>query len=221
MSETVLLHDGADFRRQSELTPSRELIADVDEALIAAYAEVMLHIEKIGLQIEYDPETYATDDIENAVIWGDVFEALRVVRDIPLEAKLDHHLTVFRSERNKLSEEDAAELTRLDEEALKEAMRNSATEDDPSIKLLWYFSGSLTKEGRCMSFCLWTTKDEARKATDHGDAHKAARRIARKAYKGAKIESYRFERSENAKAAKFTPSADVWDLFDRTQSRPE
>lgn len=67
------------------------------------------------------------------------------------------YLVVFRSVRRRRT--DGRRLTRADEAAYQEAMSNSDG-------LIVYFRGQLDKQRHCVSFCLWTGRDEARRASD-------------------------------------------------------
>ena len=88
------------------------------------------------------------------------------------------YLVVFRSVHR--SDADEQRLTEIDNDAYAEAMAASGG-------LLVYFRGEPDAAGNCVSFCLWTSRDEARRASAL-PLHMAAMECVPQMY-----ESYRLE----------------------------
>ena len=88
------------------------------------------------------------------------------------------YLVVFRSVRRATA--DLERLKEHDDKAYAEALEAGG--------LLRYFRGIMNERRECLSFCLWESREQARRAAG-GASHAAAMRITAKMY-----ESYRLER---------------------------
>ena len=74
------------------------------------------------------------------------------------------YLVVFRSVR--LPEADLTLLREHDDRAYEEARESGG--------LLRYFNGHANERDECLSFCLWETREQARRAADAASHHSAA-----------------------------------------------
>lgn len=77
---------------------------------------------------------------------------------------------------------DQAGLIEHDDKAYQEVMGNSA--------LLYYFKGETDENGHCLSFCIWTDLEEAKRAS-RGQAHSDAKVLAGSWYESFKLKRYR------------------------------
>jgi hypothetical protein len=120
---------------------------------------------------------YATLPIQTGFDWsplyGCVFDEL--------------YLVVFRSVR--LPDADLVLLRKYDDRAYEEAMKSGG--------LLKYFKGHANDRGECLSFCLWETRDQARKAAN-ATSHKAAADLTAQMYLSYVLDRYWLKKaSEN------------------------
>ncbi len=90
------------------------------------------------------------------------------------------YLVVFRSVRR--PDADHALLKEHDDRAYATARRTGG--------LLRYFRGELGEDRTCLSFCLWESREEARRAAEAGE-HRAAAEIVGEAYESYRLERYR------------------------------
>jgi len=97
------------------------------------------------------------------------------------------YMVVFRSSR--LPGVDEAQLSAYDDWAHAEAM------DAPGF--VHYFKGPTTDGGRCMSFCLWDSRAEARSAASR-PAHARAVALTHQAYAEYTLEFHRVTRTTDA-----------------------
>jgi hypothetical protein len=74
------------------------------------------------------------------------------------------YLVVFRSVRRQ--EADLVMLHEHDDRAFEEARESGG--------LLRYFKGHANEQGQCLSFCLWETRKQARRAANAASHHSAA-----------------------------------------------
>src|ERR671912_804551 len=97
---------------------------------------------------------YATLSIEDGFDWSSLsrcsFESL--------------YLVAFRSVRRPEANPDL--LHYHDDRAYEEALASGG--------LLRYFKGQANERGECLSFCLWETREQARRAADAASHHSAA-----------------------------------------------
>lgn len=77
---------------------------------------------------------------------------------------------------------DEARLTKYDDLAHAEAMAAPG--------FVHYFKGDLTPERQCLSFCLWTSRREARAAAGQ-TAHREAVTLIERAFERYALEFYR------------------------------
>jgi hypothetical protein len=112
---------------------------------------------------------YATLPIEDGFDWSSLsscdFESL--------------YLVVFRSLRR--PEADLALLREHDDSAYEEALISGG--------LLRYFKGHANERGKCLSFCLWETSEQARKAAG-ASSHRSAAGITALMYLSYRLERY-------------------------------
>jgi hypothetical protein len=93
------------------------------------------------------------------------------------------YLVAFRSVRRAAVDEDR--LTAYDDWAHHEAMQASG--------FVHYFQGPTPADGRCMSFCLWDSRVEAREAAGR-PAHTQAAALTHEAYASYTLEFHRVRR---------------------------
>jgi hypothetical protein len=112
---------------------------------------------------------YATLPIEDGFEWSSLsyclFERL--------------YLVVFRSLRR--PEADLDLLQEHDDRAYEEALESGG--------LLRYFKGNANERGECLSFCLWETAEQARKAASAA-SHRSATGITAQTYLTYVLERY-------------------------------
>jgi len=89
------------------------------------------------------------------------------------------YLVVFRSVRR--PDADLVLLREHDDRAYEEALRSGG--------LLKYFKGHANSRGECLSFCLWETRDQARKAAK-ATSHNSAADIAAQMYLSYMLDRY-------------------------------
>jgi len=116
---------------------------------------------------------YATLPIEDGFEWSSLsyclFERL--------------YLVVFRSLRR--PEADLDLLQEHDDRAYEEALESGG--------LLRYFKGNANERGECLSFCLWETAEQARKAASAA-SHRSATGITAQTYLTYVLERYWLEK---------------------------
>jgi heme-degrading monooxygenase HmoA len=95
------------------------------------------------------------------------------------------YMVAFRSVR--ASDADEALLTWYDDRAHAEAASASG--------FVHYFKGPIGNGGRCMSFCLWTSRSDARAAARQ-PLHAAAAGIVREMYASYRLEFHRVTKSD-------------------------
>jgi hypothetical protein len=96
------------------------------------------------------------------------------------DVKFDRlYLVVFRSVRRPTA--DLALLREHDDRAYAAAVAAGG--------LLRYFKGSANKRRECLSFCLWESREHARRAYG-GPSHRAAARITAETYESYTLERY-------------------------------
>jgi hypothetical protein len=97
------------------------------------------------------------------------------------------YLVVFRSVRR--PEADLVLLHEHDDRAYEEALKSGG--------LLKYFKGHANGRGECLSFCLWETRDQARKAAN-ATSHKSAADLTAQMYLSYVLDRYWLKKaSEN------------------------
>ena len=89
------------------------------------------------------------------------------------------YLVVFRSAR--LPEADLDLLHYHDDRAYEEALASGG--------LLRYFKGQANERGECLSFCLWETREQARRAADAA-SHRSATEISAHMYLSYALERF-------------------------------
>ena len=126
-------------------------------------------------QISSRHKDYATLPIEDAFDWSSLsrcdFEQL--------------YLVVFRSLRR--PEADLTLLLEHDDRAYEEAMASGG--------LLRYFKGQANEQDECLSFCLWETGEQARKAAA-SPSHESATSITAQTYLSYILERYWLKKEE-------------------------
>jgi hypothetical protein len=126
-------------------------------------------------QISPRHKEYATLPIEDAFDWSSLslcdFEQL--------------YLVVFRSLRR--PEADLDLLREHDDRAYEEAMASGG--------LLRYFKGQANERDECLSFCLWETGEQARKAAA-SPSHESATSITAQTYLSYILERYSLKKEE-------------------------
>jgi len=134
-------------------------------------------------------DRYAGLPVADAFTWGDCTDEVE-----PGE----WYMVAFRSTRR--SDVDEDRLTAYDDWAHAEAM------DAPGF--VHYFKGPTTADGRCISFCLWDSRAEARAAAGR-PAHTQAAALTHEAYADYILEFHRVRRSADAPEFTFEP----WDTL--------
>ena len=104
------------------------------------------------------------------------------------------YMVAFRSIRRAGADEDR--LTTHDEWAHAEAMHAPG--------FVHYFKGPTTADGRCMSFCLWDSRAEARAAAGR-PAHVEAAAVTHESYAEYSLEFHRVRRLEGNQGFTFEP----------------
>ena len=89
------------------------------------------------------------------------------------------YLVVFRSVRR--PDADLVLLREHDDRAYAEALRAGGP--------LRYFKGHANEQGECLSFCLWETREQARKAADAA-SHTSAADISRQMHLSYALDRY-------------------------------
>ena len=112
---------------------------------------------------------YATHFIDDGFDWSSLscchFERL--------------YLVVFRSVWQ--LEADLDLLREHDDRAFEEALLSGG--------LLRYFKGQANERGECLSFCLWETREQARRAADAA-SHRSAAAVSAQMYLSYELERY-------------------------------
>lgn len=104
------------------------------------------------------------------------------------------YMVAFRSTRR--PDVDEARLTAYDDWAQEEAMAAPG--------FVHYFKGPTTSDGRCMSFCLWDSRAEARAAAGR-PAHRDAAALTHETYAEYTLEFHRVRRLEGDGGFTFEP----------------
>lgn len=104
------------------------------------------------------------------------------------------YMVAFRSIRR--TDADEAHLTAHDDRAHAEA--------SGAPGFVHYYKGPTQADGRCMSFCLWDSRAEARAASGR-PAHVEAVAVTHEAYSEYTLEFYRVRRIEDAGGFTFEP----------------
>ena len=89
------------------------------------------------------------------------------------------YVVVFRSVRRASADLDL--LREYDDRAYADAKRAGG--------LLFYFKGRMNERRECLSFCLWESREQARRAAG-GASHRAAATITAKMYESYSLERY-------------------------------
>ena len=131
--------------------------------------DLMADLHESCLRISPKHPDYATLPIGDGFDWspltGCVFDRL--------------YLVVFRSVRRPHADLDL--LREHDDRAYQEALRSGG--------LLRYFKGHASERGECLSFCLWQTHEQARKAAG-ATSHRSAAKISPQMYLSYVLERY-------------------------------
>ncbi|MBA2783008.1 MAG: hypothetical protein H0T74_08820 [Rubrobacteraceae bacterium] len=126
------------------------------------------------LQISPRHSDYATLSIQDGFDWSSLsgcsFDEL--------------YLVVFRSVRR--PDADLVLLREYDDRAYEEALGSGG--------LLKYFKGHANERGECLSFCLWETREQARKAAAAG-SHESAAQITARMYLSYVLDRYWLKKS--------------------------
>jgi hypothetical protein len=104
------------------------------------------------------------------------------------------YMVAFRSTR--MAGVDEAKLTAYDDWAHAEAMSAPG--------FVHYFKGPTCADGRCMSFCLWDSRAEARSAAGRPN-HRAAASVTHEAYSEYTLEFHRVRRLDDGGGFTFEP----------------
>jgi hypothetical protein len=136
----------------------------------------MLHVMTHGTRPNFDhlapaSDRYASLSVADAFTW----EACA-----PAVEPGEWYMVAFRSKRR--ADADEARLTAYDDWAHAEAM------DAPGF--VHYFKGPTQSDGRCMSFCLWNSRAEAREASGR-PAHREAAALTHESYAEYSLEFHR------------------------------
>ena len=130
-------------------------------------------------------DRYAGLSVAEAFNWADV---------APDVDPGEWYMVAFRSVRRPGADE--GRLTAYDDWAHTEAMGASG--------FVHYFKGPTLSDGRCMSFCLWDSRAEARAAAGR-PAHTEAAALTHEAYSEYTLEFHRVTRLEGAEGFSFEP----------------
>jgi hypothetical protein len=133
-------------------------------------------------------ESYATLPVADAFNWQDASTEL---------GDGDWYLVAFRSIRR--SDSDEARLALFDELAHQEAATSPG--------FVHYFKGPQATDGSCLSFCLWTSRAEARAAAGRPD-HVSAVSLIDEMYQSYTLEFHRVTRGAGGPLA--------FETYDRT-----
>jgi hypothetical protein len=76
-----------------------------------------------------------------------------------------------------------------DRELLRELDKRAHAEALQAGGLLFYYRGVMNERRECLSFCLWQSREQARRASG-GPLHRAARGIAAEMYESFSVECY-------------------------------
>jgi hypothetical protein len=137
----------------------------------------------IGLEPAVD--AYARLPIQQALTWADCADAM---------PPGDWYLVVFRSIQRPGA--DAVRLQLFDDLAHAEA------EGSPGF--VHYFKGPLAPDGSCLSFCLWTSRAEARAAAVK-PGHREAVSIVAEVYEVYSLEFHRVHKRDARASLEFEP----------------
>jgi hypothetical protein len=113
---------------------------------------------------------YATRPIQEGFDWASS------LADCPFDQL---YLVVFRSVRRQ--EADLVMLHEQDDLAYEEARESGG--------LLRYFKGHANERGECLSFCLWETREQARRAADAA-SHRSAADVSAQMYLSYSLERH-------------------------------
>jgi hypothetical protein len=113
---------------------------------------------------------YATRPIQESFDWASS------LADCPFDQL---YLVVFRSVRRQ--EADLVMLHEQDDLAYEEARESGG--------LLRYFKGHANERGECLSFCLWETREQARRAADAA-SHRSAAGVSARMYLSYSLERH-------------------------------
>jgi hypothetical protein len=113
---------------------------------------------------------YATRPIQEGFDWASS------LADCPFDQL---YLVVFRSVRRQAA--DLVMLCEHDDRAYEEARESGG--------LLRYFKGHANERGECLSFCLWETREQARRAADAA-SHRSAAGISARMYLSYSLERH-------------------------------
>jgi hypothetical protein len=113
---------------------------------------------------------YATRPIQEGFDWASS------LADCPFDQL---YLVVFRSVRRQ--EADLVMLHEQDDLAYEEARESGG--------LLRYFKGQANERGECLSFCLWETREQARRAADAA-SHRSAADVSARMYLSYSLERH-------------------------------
>jgi hypothetical protein len=113
---------------------------------------------------------YATRPIQEGFDWASS------LADCPFDQL---YLVVFRSVRRQ--EADLVMLREQDDLAYEEARESGG--------LLRYFKGHANERGECLSFCLWETREQARRAADAA-SHRSAAGVSARMYLSYSLERH-------------------------------
>lgn len=122
-------------------------------------------------------DAYATMPVAQAFDWRAAGEALGTG---------EWYMVVFRSVRR--ADADEATLTLHDERAHDEASRSAG--------YIHYFKGPLSADGTCLSFCIWSSRADARAAAGK-PVHAEAASLVAQMYERYSLEFLRLRRTEN------------------------
>ena len=137
----------------------------------------------IGLEPAVD--AYARLPIQQALTWADCADAV---------PPGDWYLVVFRS-----IQRPGADAVRLQ---LFDDLAHSEAEGSPGF--VHYFKGPLAPDGSCLSFCLWTSRAEARAAAVK-PGHREAVSIVAEVYEVYSLEFHRVHKRDARAALEFEP----------------
>lgn len=120
------------------------------------------------------------------------------------------YMVTFRSIRR--PDADEVSLTAHDDWAHAEAMGASG--------FVHYFKGPTQVDGRCMSFCLWDSRSEARAAAGR-PAHREAAAVTHEAYADYTLEFHRVRRRDGDNGFTVEPydAANAWRLVEPKAAR--
>lgn len=119
-------------------------------------------------------DAYARLPVEEAFDWSAADEALGVG---------EWYMVAFRSVRR--ADADVAMLTEYDDRAHEEASRSDG--------FIHYFKGPLASDGTCLSFCIWSSRADARAAAGQ-PLHAEAATLVGKMYASYTLEFLRLRR---------------------------